>query len=741
MGSISDDAVNSMMNLLLKLLEMLKNIERGGTGGNMKRTDKNKSEKTPKIKFGEMKGKEYKKLLQSGQSFEILTNVDASQLSKLNELAKKYGAKYFVIENDGSNTATIAVPTQYLKQMTSVMESAVKSQTEQGAAETDTSNILSAEKMETLNAALRQGDIPVYTFKTTDGNYMNVVPKEYKGQYDAALKQTEEISESLENVEITRFSQTKPLGKIDYVAEKVSAREAAYLQNGNSNVKLTKTDEGITAVYPKRISADVDRLKNEYKNNTEEAEKYLITVVDRYITLNVEALKEREDEKSYLMRVPNTSGKDYIRIDKSEAQLIDGGKTIQLKLDFEKTYPIYEKDGSLKSERSGAKLSESFNTKTRTGNKDTEVFHYYNDRVERVEFYNAADNRLISIGIESAEKMAAALKERGVSEKAAEELINQLNERLPAEYKEAFSYSDKTPQPKFTSNSKVDELLKQSELARAVEGAACLADNSKGESCCIYDKNKDSYAVLPILPRAEIANKLIEMGYDGLEADAIAAKAVGEYLDSDIAKINAEKSAAAEINGFTSKNPELRNIGYAVTSNSVIVAKAIGDNCRYMEIDENTPRSQIEHALKKKFEITDEMSVCEIMKELDEKNLIAEPATISAGDYTVSKTTENYLTISDGQLSVTVCKNSIDGEKLANGLGLTMEAVDKLKSSLNKSLQQEEKSGNKAIKTLNELKRAASEQIEKLKGKKENSNDKELGFNSVGTNSNDIGEI
>ena len=74
----------------------------------------------------------------------------------------------------------------------------------------------------------------------------------------------------------------------------------------------------------------------------QESEDFLIEVYDNVITLDMEKLnvEELNTTDSYFMRVPNTSAQDYIRIGKSEAEMINGGKTLKTELDLEKSYPI-----------------------------------------------------------------------------------------------------------------------------------------------------------------------------------------------------------------------------------------------------------------------------------------------------------------------------------------------------------------------------------------------------------------
>ena len=102
------------------------------------------------------------------------------------------------------------------------------------------------------------------------------------------------------------------------------------------------------------------------------------------------------------MRVPNTSGKDYIRLDKSDCEIINGGKSIKTELDMEKSYSIYDSTGNIKQERSGEELSKSYNTRHPHATKGTKVNEHGQGR-ERVNLFNKEKNEIISVKLDKAD--------------------------------------------------------------------------------------------------------------------------------------------------------------------------------------------------------------------------------------------------------------------------------------------------------------------------------------------------
>lgn len=114
---IGEDAVNSTTAMLEKLMQIILEIirmQRDSQRYNSREAAKSSKEnaKQPKIKFGEMKKTEYKKMLNAGDKMHRI-EVDKNQLEGLNKIAKEIGAKYWVMSTEG-NTASVIVPEKFL---------------------------------------------------------------------------------------------------------------------------------------------------------------------------------------------------------------------------------------------------------------------------------------------------------------------------------------------------------------------------------------------------------------------------------------------------------------------------------------------------------------------------------------------------------------------------------------------------------------------------------------------------
>lgn len=101
---LGDDATLIFMELLKKLLEIIKTIG-DGHGGKPKEAN----EKKPKIKIGSMSKKDYKNLLQDGQKLNYIT-LDKRNLESFEKSVKSLGGSIFVTKNKDTNNAVVAFP-------------------------------------------------------------------------------------------------------------------------------------------------------------------------------------------------------------------------------------------------------------------------------------------------------------------------------------------------------------------------------------------------------------------------------------------------------------------------------------------------------------------------------------------------------------------------------------------------------------------------------------------------------
>ena len=443
----------------------------------------------------------------------------------------------------------------------------------------------------------------------------------------------------------------------------------------------------------------------------------MITVVDSGITVNKEKLLESENEAEYFTKVPNTGGQDYIKIPKSEAQLLDGDKTIGTKLDFEKTYQIYDQNGMMKSMRSGRELAAAYNTKSKNANKDTAVSHYHNDSLERIELFNSKENKLISIGIENAETIRRDLAGQGFSGYAAEKMLADINKSLPQEYKDIFNYTPAKSKVEF--NDIKSDTVKQYQLAEKISNSEMVAGlkDTLGQKCCILDKNSNQY-VMVTANENRLKEALETMGYDKLQIAAVVSEVQKSY-DKGGAKLEREN---VQVQNLETTNAEAAQCQYVADNNGITLIKPeVNGNeaaFKYLEIENGTSRSEIEAVLKNNFGIKDAASAAEIINCIENKGVIPPAPSVTTKDgFDVSRITSDYVSISRGGEKMTVDKNNINTEKICEKFGVTEKQAEGLKNSLEKSLKAVDRKSEKG-QTLSEIKAAAKKAVEKLNAAK-----------------------
>ncbi len=718
---LGDDASLVLVELLKKILEILKEMSKDrDKGGNVK----TKEPKKPKIKVGKLSKRAFKKLRKAGMNFGYMT-FPKEKLAELEKAVKELGGSFFAMQPEDGNNAVIAVPQQYVDLVNAAMKHVVAEvmtadpnalKIKDGADKIDEAD------MKLTADILRSHDIPVYSFQSSDGKYMNVVPDEFNGQYEAAMKEVRELSGQLKNIEITRYEQTSPLDSLDVLACKMSSEAAAALYSAakynNLDVQFTKVGDDIVATYPAAIAKDVEKLQQEFTAGVEESEKFLIDVKDNTITMDVEKLLKGEDAATYFVRVPNTSGQDFLRLDKSDVEVVNGGKTLSMKLDNQRSYTIFDEAGNVKSERIGFELAKSYNTKSMYANQDTAVVKY-SDSVERIDLYNAEKNQLISLGIDRADKIRAELLEQGLSIKATEMLLKDINDKLPDEYKDIFNYTAEKTEIVYADIPNIGEYLAQSQLSQQLIGKAeCYGEIPKdnGSKCCVYDSAANRFTVLPVLPKAEVQAKLSEMGYSELSAKEIADRVVSSYRDTDkVREIQVKEEKTIVPKTFESNNPELANMMFHQSTYGMLIVQESADQYKYMDIDKGTPMADVEKALLKNFDIKDEMTAAEIMKQLAKDGIIELPAAQNIDDVAISRLSSNMVEISNGDNSVIMPKDKIDAGRL-EGMGISAKTV----TSIEKSIRTAEKSAkNPAKQTLQQLKSFAAEAVKVGNGVKD----------------------
>lgn len=709
---LGDDASMAFMELIKRILDILKSVTDGNRGA-----VKGKEPKKPKIKIGRLSKKDFNKLRNAGMSFNYVT-FPKEKLAELEKTVKELGGSFFATKLENGNNAVAAVPQQYIDIVNTAMKhiaaEAMMNEPDslkvKGGAEK-----INEEDIKLTAYILRTHDIPVFSFKSADGKYMNVVPDEYEGQYEAAMKEVKSVSEQLKNIEITRYEQTSPLDSLDVFACKMSPEAARALyaaaKYNKLDVQFAKVGEDIIAKYPAAIAEEVEKAQKDFAAGLEESENFIIDIKDNTITMDREKLLFGEDEATYFVRVPNTAGLDYLRLDKADVEIINEGKTLSMKLDMKRNYTIFDKSGNVKSERIGSELAKSYNTKSLRANKDT-VISKYGSGIERIELFNKDKNRLISLGIDNAGKIRSELLEQGLSLKAAEMLLKDINDKLPEKYKSIFNYSQEKTEIVYADIPNIGEYLAQSQLSQQLIGKAeCYGEipRDNGGKCCVFDKSENRFTVLPILPKAEVAAKLTEMGYSEISAKEIAERIVGSYRDTDKVKddfeLNEEKPVVPKV--FDTNNPELANMMYHNTEYGMLIVQESDEQYKYMDIDKGTPMADVEKALLKNFDIKDEMSAAEIMKQLSKEGIIELPPVHKVADVSIGRISTNLVEVKFGGQDAVMPKNKMDIAKLED-IGLDKKTADSIIKSFNAA---EKAAKHPEKQTLQQLKKIAAETV------------------------------
>lgn len=190
-STLNRDTIELIFKLLFKILER-------DDRRNMVSPEK---EKTPKVKVGELSDKEYSNLLKKGENFRMI-DVPTEKLDEIKGYAEMLGASYHFVENDNnSNTTFVAVSERSLHQFEDALKQAAKSQlSSDGVNHIKSENIIPDEHTRFVKDVLSKYEIPAFSFSDQNGGCINIVPKEYEGQYRAAMEEVKETFKSIENV-------------------------------------------------------------------------------------------------------------------------------------------------------------------------------------------------------------------------------------------------------------------------------------------------------------------------------------------------------------------------------------------------------------------------------------------------------------------------------------------------------------------------------------------------------------
>ena len=721
---IGDDACSTFVELLKRILDIVSDIEK-----EKRRGEGYQKKDTPKIKVGKLSKSNFAKLQKAGADFKFVT-VPANKLAEIEETVKKMGGSYFNAEVGDNNNAVLAVPASQLDLLNMAMKHVVANELAENSENIivkDGKDLIDAEDIGIISRVMNKYDIPVITFKTEDNKYMNVVPKEYEGQYSKALSEAEQIKNEVDNIEVTRYEQTAPLDALGFEAYLVTQDEAKELSAAANSEKLDISfvpyGDKVAVMYNTDISDKIESARKSYRESLQESEDFLIEVYDNVITLDMEKLnvEELNTPDSYFMRVPNTSAQDYIRIGKSEAEMINCGKTLKTELDLEKSYPVYDVSGKVKRTVSGSELTSFFNTRNRHINKDTAVYKYGTEggELRRIDLFNAKKNELISVKMGSAEEMRIALSERGLNSKTISKLLDDVNNALTDKQKKTFSYTAEKSEIVYADIPNIGEYLAQSQLSQTVIGKAeCMGEIpiDNGAKCCVLDNNTQKFAVIPVLPVHQVQSMLSQMGYSEVSAKEIAEKVAASYRDSDIESSAYEvmeyKPWAIRFDSFEQNNAELNELGYHTLRNSTVIVRDDPENYRYMQIERDTPLAEVEKALRDDFGLVDDISTALVMKQLifDEVVNDAHRQELSEAKICQLSSSMIEITAKESKKSLIMPISNIDTERLAD-IGISEKGANDIKKSFEKSISDKKCPDRQ---TLSEIKHFAQEKFKEI---------------------------
>lgn len=712
---IGDDACSVCASLIQKLLEFITNMER-----NRQYKKDARPPKQPKIKTGKLSKKCFNKLQQAGMSFEYMP-VPKELMPQFEAAMKKMGGTFFTGGIEDNNNIFVAIPASQ-RNLSALAAQHMLSKEIENKPDAfilkDGNNKISEEEMRITSDVMNAYDIPMFAFKTDDGKYMTVVPKEFEGQYVKAMEDVKQQLKEINNIDVVRFEQTSPLDNPEYSAFIVTDEEARELAKFDElDIKFAKTEQGTVAFCNSDISDKIAAARDEYKKSVFESEKYLIDVTDNTISMDMKNLlvPELSDENTYFLRVPNTSGRDYIRLDRSDCEIINGGKSVKTELDMKRSYSIYDSTGNIKQERSGEEFAKSYNTRHPHASKGTKVYEH-GQGMERVNLFNKEKNEIISVKLDNAEVMRTALKEHGITGKTADILMEDINKKLSEPQKEIFEFSREKTEVVYADIPNIGEYLAQSQLSQSIVGKVCMTGEIPkdcGSKCCITDRNTNSFAVLPVMPVKEVQAALSQLGYSEMSAKEIADKIVRSYRDGDVSEPEQTKEISGEcITPFETSNAELRDCGYCKTNDGIMLIRESEDAYKYMSVDRDSSLADVEKALHDKFGLVDDISAAVVMKTLitDEIVKTAEPKTIG-DDVTVSQLTSRYAEISYNGKSEMMPLNKFDTDKLL-AMGISEKIIGDIRKSFDKA---EQEALHPEKQTLSGLKANAKNMFEKLK--------------------------
>ncbi|MBR1432279.1 hypothetical protein [Ruminococcus sp.] len=684
---VGEDAVSVYTQLLMKFIDLLVKI-----GEERRRGKQLRAPRKPKIRQGSLSKEDFNKLMKKGVDFRFIP-IPKEKEQEIEKTIKGLGGSFFKADDPEKTNSLFAVPSHQLEMVQIAVKQVLTDvMNEHPGAVTvkEGVNRIPPEDISLVSDVMRGYDIPLFTFKGEDGMYTNIVPTEYNGQYDQAMNRVMEIKAQLENIDVRTFEMDGLLEMPRYVARVIPETEkdelyAAFKAKG-LDVRFAHHGDDTAIIYPYWQKAKVETAIDEYRKAVDEISKFDITVNDNSISIDKDTLLKDEDQKEYFVRVPNTHGMDYLRLDKDNVTEINGGKTLTTKLDPKALYPVFDSKGDFVAQREGSELLKLYDVKHKGVNKDTKIAEYGN-RVDKIELFNKEKNHLISVGIDNSERIREELMEQGVSAKTADALLAKIDAMLAEKdelstYRSIFNYTVEIPHVEYADVPNIGDYLSQTQLSELVIGKADRVGElppEDGKCCCFFDKDTKKYTIVSPDDRSEIISRLTQMGYSATLAEHLADKTVTGVDPQDI-----EEQPLR----FDSPNAELENIRYTIGKDNTILIHDSGENIRYMSIDKDIPEREIESALFGGFGIHDRISAAVILQELAEKGVIKPLPVEEIGDLKVTKVSSDMIAVQNKNSitneSVIIPIDKLDHKQLKS-MGADAKTIRFLEGSLQKS--------------------------------------------------------
>lgn len=288
---VGDDACSVCASLIQKLLEFIANMER-----NKQFRKDSQPPKKPKIKTGKLSKKNFEKLQQLGMSFEYLP-ISKNLMPQFEAAMKKMGGTFFTGGIEDNNSVYVAIPAAQRNMATLASQHMLSKEIEikpDSFILKDGNDKISEEEMKVTSDIMSSYDIPLFAFRTDEGKYMTVVPKEFEGQYIKAMKDVREQLKEINNIDVVRYDQFSPLDKPEFAAYIVTDEEAQELAKladfGNLGIQFAMTDKGTAVFYSTDIGDKIAGVREEYAKSLSESEQYRIDVTDNTISMDIKNL-------------------------------------------------------------------------------------------------------------------------------------------------------------------------------------------------------------------------------------------------------------------------------------------------------------------------------------------------------------------------------------------------------------------------------------------------------------------